>query len=203
MARRMKKKKASHAKKNYKLMFLTGTIVFLFFVFISVIFSLINMGSKKIVSGVKIGNVDMSSLTKEEATEKLQNWYKGIVLSDILVSYEQVEENIKIEQFGATIDIDRLVKEACLVGKSGNIVKDNYEILFSMIFKKNIELNIQMNEEEIDKKIDEINKKLPNAMEQSNYYIEENNLIIKKGKNGIQIKKGIIIPPKNKKSLVK
>ena len=44
-----------------------------------------------------------------------------------------------------------------------------------------------MNEEEINKKIDEINKKLPNAMEKSNYYIEESSLIITKGKSGNQI----------------
>ena len=56
-----------------------------------------------------------------------------------------------------------------------------------MIFHKEIELNIEMNEEEIDKKIEEINKKLPNAMEKSNYYIEENNLVITKGKAGVQL----------------
>lgn len=187
MAKRMKKRKVNHAKTNYKLMFIIGLILVLFFLFFSVIFSVINMGNNKIVRGVKIGQVDVSNLTRDEATLKLQNWYNDVALSNISVVYENLEENIKIEQFGATIDIDKLIKEACIVGKSGNILKDNYDILFSMLFQRNIEANIEMNEDEINKKIDEINKKLPNAMEQSNYYIDESNLIITKGKAGIQI----------------
>lgn len=189
MAKRMKKRKVNHAKTNYKLIFIIVFILLLLFMFFSVIFSVINMGNNKIVRGVKIGNVDVSNLTRDEATSKLQNWYKDVALSNISAVYENLEENIKIEQFGATIDIDKLIKQACIIGKSGNIIKDNYDILFSMLFQKNIELNIEMNEDEINKKIDEINKKLPNAMEQSNYYIEESNLIITKGKTGIQIEK--------------
>lgn len=187
MAKRMKKRRVSHVKRNYKVMFIVGLILLLFFMFFSVIFSIISMGNNKIVRGVIIGEVDVSNLTKEEATEKLQSWYKEVALNNISVVYKELEETITIEQFSASMDIDKLVKEACLIGKSGNIVKDNYDILFSMLFQKKIENNIEMNQEEIDKKIEEINKKLPDAMEKSNYYIEESNLIITKGKSGVQI----------------
>lgn len=190
MSRRMKTIQIKKAKHN-QIVLITIVLVFLVSIFFSVIFSLMNMGNSKIARGVKIGDVDVSNLTKEEATEKVEKWYKEIVLKNISVVYEDLEENITVEQFESTIDIDKLVKDACMVGKSGNIVKDNYDILFSMLFHKNIQANIEMKNEEIDKKIDEINKKLPNAMEQSNYYIEENNLIIKKGKAGVQIEQEI------------
>lgn len=186
MSRRTRTRR-NEGRKNNKVILITLIIAFLFLIFFSVIFSVINMGNNKIARGVKIETIDVSNLTKEEATEKLKNWYNEVALQNISVVYEELEENIKIEEFEAKIDIDKLVKEACLVGKSGNIIKDNYNILFSMLFQKNIEANIEMNEEEINKKIDEINKKLPDAMEQSNYYIEENNLIIKKGNSGLQI----------------
>jgi len=186
MSRRMKTIQIKKVKHN-KIVLITIVLIFLVSIFFSVIFSLMNMGNSKIARGVKIGDVDVSNLTKEEATEKVEKWYKEIVLKNISVVYEDLEENITVEQFESTIDIDKLVKDACMVGKSGNIIKDNYDILFSMLFQKNIQANIEMKDEEIDKKIDEINKKLPNAIEQSNYYIEENNLIIKKGKSGVQI----------------
>ena len=188
MSKRMKKRKITHAKTNYKLIFATILISVLLLLFFSVIFSLINIGNNKIARGVRIGKVDVSNLTKEEATIKIQNWYEEIIKSDIIASYEELEENILIEQFEVNIDIDKLIKEACFIGKSGNIIKDNYDILFTMLFQKNIDTNIQMNEEQINKKIEEINSKLPNALEKSNYYIEENNLIITKGNAGIQIK---------------
>ena len=172
MPRRQKTNKIIYKKSRSTVILLTVLVLLLFLMFFSVIFSLINVGNTKIARGVKIGNINVSNLTKEEATSKLENWYKEVALKNIKVVYEELEENITIEQFEANMDIDKAVKEACSVGKSGNIIKDNYDILFSMLFQKNIEANIEMNEEKINEKIDEINKKLPNAMEESNYYIE-------------------------------
>lgn len=188
MSRRMRTRRVNK-KKNIKVILIPVIILLLILMFISVVFSLINMGNTKIARGVKIGTIDVSNLSKEEAILKLQNWYNETALNDIKLKYEEVEENIKIEQFEANIDIDKYVKEAYLVGKSGNIVKDNYDILFTMLFQKNIEAKIEMNEDKINQQIDELNKNLPNAMKESNYYIEENNLIITKGKSGIQIDK--------------
>ena len=187
MSRRMKTRR-THKKTNKKVIIINVIVLLLILMFFSVIFSLINMGNNKIARGVRIGKIDVSNLTKEEATLKIQNWYEEIIKSNITASYEELQENISIEQFEASIDIDKLIREACAVGKSGNIIKDNYDILFTMLFQKNIDADIKMNEEQINKKIEEINSKLPDALKQSNYYIEENNLIITKGNAGIQIK---------------
>ena len=189
MSRRSKSRRQNTKKVNKKVMIIGGIALLLFIMFISVIFSILSMGSSKIAQGVKIGVVDVSNLSAEEATEKLEDWYKQIALSNILVTYEELEENITIEQFKAFTEIEKMVKQACMVGKSGNIIKDNYDILFSLLFEKQIDFSIEMNQEQIDKKIDELNKKLPNAMKQSNYYIEESNLILTKGNSGIQIEK--------------
>ena len=176
-----------NTKKIDKKVIFTILILLLFLLFISVIFSLINMGNNKIINRVYIGYINVSNLSQEEAKEKVETWYKETGLSNIELTYNELSENITIEQFDASINIDELIKKACQIGKSGNIIKDNYEILFTLLFKNKIELNIQLNNEKIDKKIEEINSKLPDALQKSNYYIEEDNLIIKKGKKGIQI----------------
>lgn len=175
------------AKKVDKKVIFTILILLLFLLFISVIFSLINMGNNKIINRVYIGDINVSKLLQDEAKEKIETWYKETALSNIELTYNELSENITIEQFDSTINSDELIKKACKIGKSGNIIKDNYEILFTLLFKNKIELNIQLNNEKIDKKIEEINSKLPDALQKSNYYIEEDNLIIKKGKKGIQI----------------
>ena len=175
-----------NTKKIDKKVIFTILILLLFLLFISVIFSLINMGNNKIINRVYIGDIDVSNLSQEEAKEKIETWYKETALSNIELNYNELSENITIEQFDASVNIDELIKKACKIGKSGNIIKDNYEILFTLLFKNKIELNIQL-DEKLDKKIEEINGKLPDALQKSNYYIEEDNLIIKKGKKGIQI----------------
>ncbi len=176
-----------NTKKIDKKVIFTILILLLFLLFISVIFSLINMGNNKIINRVYIGDIDVSNLSQEEAKEKIETWYKETALSNIELNYNELSENITIEQFDASVNIDELIKKACKIGKSGNIIKDNYEILFTLLFKNKIELNIQLDDEKLDKKIEEINGKLPDALQKSNYYIEEDNLIIKKGKKGIQI----------------
>ncbi len=175
-----------NTKKIDKKVIFTILILLLFLLFISVIFSLINMGNNKIINRVYIGDIDVSNLSQEEAKEKIETWYKETALSNIELNYNELSENITIEQFDASVNIDELIKKACKIGKSGNIIKDNYEILFTLLFKNKIELNIQL-DEKLDKKIEEINGKLPDALQKSNYYVEEDNLIIKKGKKGIQI----------------
>lgn len=186
---RTRTRKRNIKKTKLKVICLVGSILLLLLLFFSVIFSLLNIGNNKIAKGVKIGKVDVSNLTQEEATNKVEQWYKEIALSNLSVRYQELEETITIEQFGSTIDIDKAVKEACLVGKSGSIIKDNYSILSSMLFSKKIEVPIILKQEEIDKKIEEINAKIPNALKESNYYIEEDKLIVIKGKSGVQIEK--------------
>ena len=185
MLRRMN----SRRKKEVKLIAIVLIILFSIFMLFSVIFSLINMGNNKIVTGVKIGNIDVSNLSQEEASYKLNNWYEELIKSEITVGYKDMEENIKIEELNIDINVDKLVKEAISIGKSGNIIKDNYDILSALLFGKKIENGININSKKIDKKIENLNNKLPNALEKSNYYIEDNNLIITKGKSGVEIEK--------------
>lgn len=188
MSRRLRTRK-QRKNTNWKIVLLSLGIVILFLMFFSVIFSVLNIGNNKIARGVKIGVVNVSNLTQKEAKEKIENWYKDVIMQDISVAYKELKENITMEQFNVSIDIDKLIKEASFIGKSGNVIKDNYEILFSMLFSKKIDMDIRVDEKAINTKIQELNSKLPNAIKQSNYYIEENELIITKGKSGVEINK--------------
>ena len=116
-------------KKNNKSIILICLLIIFAILFFSVIFSLLNIGNNKIIKNVKIDTIDLSNLTQEEAKEKLENWQKTILMKDVKVSYKDIEEIISIEQMKMKFDIDKVVKESFLIGKSGNIIKDNYDIL--------------------------------------------------------------------------
>ena len=176
-------------KKNNKSIILICLLIIFAILFFSVIFSLLNIGNNKIIKNVKIDTIDLSNLTQEEAKEKLENWQKTILMKDVKVSYKDIEEIISIEQMKMKFDIDKVVKESFLIGKSGNIIKDNYDILRTLIFSKKIECDIELDQNKIDEKINEINSKLQNSMVESSYYIEGEKLIIKKGKDGVEVDK--------------
>ena len=185
--RRVRNRRKNNLSKNTKV--IKVGISLLLILFLSVIFSLINIGNDKILKGVRIGNIDVSNLSMEEATNKVNTYYKETTLSEISAKYEEIEETINIEQLNPSIDTDKMVKEAMIIGKSGNIIKDNYQILFTLLFKNKLKYYVKLDEKEINKKIEELNSKLPGALQKTNYYIEDDNLIIIKGKKGIEINK--------------
>lgn len=58
-----------------------------------------------------------------------------------------------------------------------------------MLLQKSLPIEVIYNEEKIDKKIEEISNKLPGTIVKSSYYIENEELIIKKGNDGLTIEK--------------
>ena len=176
---------------KYKKLFIIFVLILILMVF-SVIFSVINMGNNKILNGIRVGNIDVSNLTINEAREKVSSWYETNGYKKIKITYKDYEDNISVSSIVESQNIDKDVDEAYKIGRNKNIIVNNYEILYTYFFGRKLDININYNEEEIDKKIEDINSKLPGAVIQSSYYIEDNNLIIKNGKAGIKAKDEIL-----------
>lgn len=66
----------------------------------------------------------------------------------------------------------------------GNIFQDNYEILSCKLFGVNINPGFSYGEESIDSLINEMETNFSDRYVEPSYYIENNNLIISKGRNG-------------------
>ena len=159
-------------------------IIFLMIIMVfSVIFAILNFGNEKILNKIKINNIDIGGLTQEEAIEKMNKWNSEELSKDIEVRYKDFSDTISAQEIELSNNIQEKIKEAYKIGKSGNIIKDNYEILFTNIFGKNLDINIKINENKFQKIAEEIEGKLPNVMVENSYYLEENNLIHKKREN--------------------
>ena len=162
-------------------------IIVLFLIIISTIFALLNINNSNIVSGVKIEGIDVSGLPKEEAKAKLEEIYQEKNQNDILLKYEDYETNINSEVLETNYDIEKAVNQAISVGKTNNIFINNYNILIALIGKKNIEVNMTINEDVAKQKVEELTADLPGAVKEPDYYIEEDKLVITKGKEGIKV----------------
>ena len=69
----------------------------------------------------------------------------------------------------------------------GNIFQNNYEILYSMLFNINVNPGFSYSEETLNSLITEMETNFTDRLIESNYYIENNNLIVSKGKDGVVI----------------
>ena len=70
-------------------------------------------------------------------------------------------------------DIDNAVNKAYNIGRDGNIITNNYGIIGTLLFGRNVDCDLNYNEEALDNKIDDTSSKLPGAVVQSSYYIED------------------------------
>lgn len=162
-------------------------IVIIIGLFLSTIFALVNINNEKIISGVSVSGIDISGLSKEEANAKIKTIYQEKLEKEITLKYEEYETTLNPTLMEVNYEVEKAVEEAYKIGKSDNIFINNYQILFTLIGKKNIDTNMTLNEDIAKQTIQDIGVNLPGVILESSYAREENQLVITKGKAGITI----------------
>lgn len=150
-------------------------------------FAITTMFSSKIISGVMIEGIDVSGLDKVEATELIEEKIAPRKTEIISLNYGEYSKEMSMEQLEFVADIEKAVNEAISEGRDGNIFSNNFAVISCKFKKKNINLEIQYNEEELDKILLETGAELPGIVQDYSYSIEENELVITRGKDGISL----------------
>ena len=181
-------KMASKSKKKKYLITasIIGVIIVLA-IFISTIFALTNINNEKIMKGVSISGIEVSGLTKEEAKEKIEAVYNTKKEQELVLKYEDYETSLNPTLIEVGYDVEKAVEEAYLVGRKENIFISNYDILFTLIGKKDIEVAMNYNKEITTQNIEDINANLPGVVVESSYVVEGDELIITKGTAGVVV----------------
>ncbi len=172
-------------RKKRKKVIITSLILIILIAIFSTIFAFININNEKIISGVTIKGIEVSGLTKEEAMAKLETIYSEKLEKDLKLKYGEYESELNPTLMEVKYDIEKAVNEAYLLGKDGNIFINNYKILSTLIQKKDINVNMTLNEEVTKQTINDMGQNLPGIMLESSYTVEGNKLIITKGKDAI------------------
>ena len=183
----MKKMEGKKSKRKYAVIAVSLGIVLIVALFISTIFALVNINNENIISGVSISGIDVSGLSREEAKGKLEAVYNEKKENDIDLEHNEFETTLSPELMEVNYKIDEAVESAVSIGKSKNIFKNNYDILGTLIGKRNIPVEMTINEEATRQTIEDMNASLPDVLIDSSYSIEDDELIITKGKAGVKI----------------
>lgn len=176
--------------KNKKKYITIGCIiigVLIVIVAIFAVFSIMNNKNGNIIYGVKVDEIDVSQMSVEEARKKLNEYINEKLNSNIIFYYEEYEINVTPLQEGITFDVEKSIDEAYKIGRTGNIFSNSFTMISTRINGKEIEIDMNVNDEEFSELVEEINVNLSNGIQQPSYYIENNNLIITAGKEGIAV----------------
>ena len=162
-------------------------VILVLAVIVSTIFAFLNIKNENIISGVSISGIDVSGLSKEEAKAKIENVYNEKKEKEIAVKYQDYETTLNPTLMEVNYDVETAVNEANSIGRGDNIFINNYNILFTLIGKKNVNVNMSLNEDVTKQTISDISVNLPGVVIESNYSVEDDELIITKGKEGVVV----------------
>lgn len=198
--KRQRKKFIYNFKIDNRILLTFIVVIALCLMIFSIVFAILNMNNINIVNGVKIDGIDVSGLSKEEAKTKIEEIYSEKKDKNIILKYNDTEINVSQEILETDYEIDKAVNEAIEIGKNGNIVTNNYNIIFALLGKKNIKINVNINEEQTKEEIENIQTNIPDTIIEPDYYVENDKLIITPGKFGVKINSDNLID-KIKKNL--
>lgn len=183
-----KQKMDTPNKRKNKAIFIIIGIIIIVGIFCSTIFALVNINNENIISGISISGIDVSGLSKEKAIAKMETIYQEKKEKEIGIKYKEYETTLNPTLMEVNYEIEKAVEEAYSFGRGSNIFINNYNILYALLVKKDINVNMTLNEDVAKQTITDIGVNLPGLIIESSYAIEEDQLIITKGKAGVAIK---------------
>lgn len=177
-------------KEKKSVLSILGILVFIIiaiFIIAFLIFTGYNALNQNMAFGVHIKGIDVSKMSKDEAKSTVENYINQSLPQEITLKHGDYQTAISLEQIETSFDIKDAVNKAYSVGRQGNLFQNNFYVLSSMFGDVNIEPTVNLNSEQLTTNLNEISSQLPDKVIESSYYIEDNNLIITTGKEGVVV----------------
>ncbi len=176
------------SKKNFIVIYLILIAVVIGILVASMItFYICHKNSDKIQSGVSVKGINVSGLTREEAKQLVGEKLKSELNDHIILKYQNYEYYVEVEQFEAKFNVEASIELAYQIGRSGKIGKDIKDYASVLMAKIDIDPILDYNQEALKNYIETIQAQLPDQLEQSSYYVDDDKLVITNGKNGAKI----------------
>lgn len=151
------------------------------------IFSILNVDNSSVANGISVLGVDISGLDKETAITKINQEFSKKLSNNITLKHDDFEASLSPDQLEVSLDVEGAVTAAFELGSGSNIFSNGIKKLSLLINNNDIIPDLTINESNLINALDGISKDLPDAVKESSYYIEDNNLIITPGKAGVVV----------------
>ncbi len=100
----------------------------------------------------------------------------------IILTYKENCYVINLQQLELKFDVKTAVDEAYEIGRTQNVVRDLWDYAKIINNNINIDCNIHYRDDILEQYIKKIADQLPDKVEEYTYYIEDDKLIINRGK---------------------
>ncbi len=149
-----------------------------------VCFTLINANSKTIIPGVYVLNFDVSKMEKDRALSFVNDSILANMPEEIKLKHNDYETSIPTADLNISFDTASAINQAYIVGRNGNLLENDIMILKTLFSHVQINPTMTIDEDVLKAKLQDISSKLPDCLIDSSYYIEDDQLILTKGRTG-------------------
>ena len=187
VGKEQKKEKKKKSKKKTGIILTIIVIIAILVGLLSTIFAILQGKKDTIAKGVLIKNIDMSNLTKEEATKKLiDNLVKELNVN-INLKYEELIEECSSEDIVFRYDVPKAIEEAYSLGRNDNLFIANFDVVKSYLKGNNVQIEYSYDKDKAESKIKSLQSKITNSVVEPAYEIDGATLVVSKGKDGLAI----------------
>ena len=187
VGKEQKKEKKKKSKKKAGIILTIIVIIAILVGLLSTIFAILQGKKDTIAKGVLIKNIDMSNLTKEEATKKLiDNLVKELNVN-INLKYEDLIEECSSEDITFRYDVPKAIEEAYSLGRNDNLLIANFDVVKSYLKGNNVQIEYSYDKDKAESKIKSLQSKITNSVVEPAYEIDGATLVVSKGKDGLAI----------------
>ena len=142
----------------------------------------------KILNNVYVKDIDLSDLTKEEATKKINSYIEQNNEFELFYNNESIPVNK--ETLGVDYKVNELVDKAYSIGRDKDLITDmKTKISLKKGEKKVIPLTCSYNTKKVDNLIDKIYSKLYIAPKDASAKIVDGNIVVYEGHKGQAVNK--------------
>lgn len=184
---------ASYSARKNRIMIAILVLLIVAVICLSTIFAINNKSNENIIKNVFASGIDISLKSQEDAKEMLESKIKEYGNIKLVLNLGGQDYNIVANDMGFhATNIDAVVTEAYNYGRAGNLVENNYEILFSNFKNKDINLEFDIEDELYSLLIKKLSEASDAVVADDSYEVNENVITITKGQDGQKIDQTVL-----------
>ncbi len=166
-------------KKSLKITLVSVVAILILVIIGASVFANKILSETNIYSGVKVKNVDVGGLSKNDAQVKLKSELdKGLEDKEITIVGEEYSKILKYKELGVKNDYNKAVEEAYKVGREGNFFVKLKEINNAKRKGENIDIAIKKDSNSVKKIVDSIANELYIKKKEATIRLSNGNFIV-------------------------
>lgn len=181
-------------KINKKFIIILSSIVLAIIITFTAI-AVINKMNDNVYRNVYLNGKNISGMNSLEVADYIKKEQEGLANTSLKI-YQGKEEILEIVPSDISFEIDmaKVEDEVFGFGRDSNILKNNFDITFALIAKKEIEFKYKYDVNKLSEIVKEIKESLDNKVIQDSFVVDEAQykLIITRGKSGNTIEESVV-----------